>query len=222
MGNVTLTKQNRLFWLGRYSERVFLLTRVMLENYDNLLETGEFDIPSFCSSVGIPCEYDDGEAFIRGFTFDKDKTYSIAASLDYMLGNGMVLREILTTPTLSYLQMAEGALNMARVSSGPAIELQWIVDDINAFRGSFDDMVFSEGTRNITKAGQSIERLSLMLRLNRHPERLIPEMDRLLKRLEKTDLKADPACLQTVRDAVDSGEIDKSELLPAVEGLFFI
>ena len=31
MGTVTLSKQNRLFWLGRYAERVYTTTQYMMK-----------------------------------------------------------------------------------------------------------------------------------------------------------------------------------------------
>ena len=63
----------------------------------------------------------------------------------------MVLRESITTPTLAYLQMAYNALQLAAKSDAPMVELQWVLDDIMAFRGSFDDAIDIESMRNITR-----------------------------------------------------------------------
>ena len=115
-----------------------------------------------------------------------------------MLGNGMVLRETIGSSTLAYLQMAQGTMEMAARSDSPAVELQWVLDDIMAFRGSFDDAVDEESTRNITKTGGMIERISLMLRLDRHPERLEKELRKLLNRLYKTELPPRPEALETI------------------------
>ena len=97
-------------------------------------------------------------------------------SVEAMLGNGMVLRETITSPTLAYLQMAHMALGMAESSEAPLVELQWVMDDIMAFRGSFDDSVEAETTRNITKVGSLVERISLMLRLDWQLPRLEREL----------------------------------------------
>ena len=38
MDTVTLSKQNRLFWLGRYAERVYTTTQYMMKQYDRLID----------------------------------------------------------------------------------------------------------------------------------------------------------------------------------------
>ena len=140
-----------------------------------------------------------------------------------MLGNGMVLRETITSPTLAYLQMAESALELASRSEAPAVELQWVLDDIMAFRGSFEDNVDTENTRNIAKTGGLVERLSLMLRLGFQPERVKPELCKLINRLHKADLTAQPDSLALVEACAEKEEPDDpAALLHAVENLFIL
>ena len=54
MGTITLSKQNRLFWLGRYSERVYTTVQYMLDLYDKLIENDKIDYAGFCQKLGIP------------------------------------------------------------------------------------------------------------------------------------------------------------------------
>lgn len=222
MDTITLSKQNRLFWLGRYSERVYMAVQLMIEDYDNLIDGAGMDYRGYCRKMGIPCVYESGEDFFRRYLFDTGSQFSIAASVEAMLGNGTVLRETISSQTLAYLQMAQTAMEMASHSDSPCVELQWVLDDIMAFRGSFDDAVEEETARNIAKAGGTVERLSQMLRLGR-TERLDRELRRLLNRLYKTDLTTDPQALQTVTDqAMDIRQVDRLELLRSVEGLFVV
>ena len=140
-----------------------------------------------------------------------------------MLGNGMVLRETITSPTLAYLQMAQGAMELAAGSESPGVELQWVLDDIMAFRGSFDDSVEEEFARNITKTGGMVERISMMLRLGLQPQRLERELRKLLNRLYKTDLTPEPQALEVItRRALEGEPVDEATLLSSVEGLFVI
>lgn len=221
MGTVTLSMQNRLFWLGRYSERVYTTVQFMLDQYDRLIDGGAVDYERFCRNMGIPCRYDSGEDFCRRYLFDGEDPCSIRSSVEAMLGNGMVLRETISTPTLAYLQMAHSALDLAVRSESPSVELQWVLDDIMAFRGSFDDSVDAESARNITKAGGCVERISLMLRLGFRLDRLDQELRKLLNRLYKTDLTVDSEALEVVsRRAVDGEEVEPLLLLRSVEGLF--
>ena len=133
----------------------------------------------------------------------------------------MVLRESITTPTLAYLQMAYNALQLAAKSDAPMVELQWVLDDIMAFRGSFDDAIDIESMRNITKAGGSVEKVSLTLRLNWRTERLQKEIQKLVNRLYKTDLPINDSALDIItRKAIEDEDIDKHILLQSVEELF--
>lgn len=223
MGPVTLSKQNRLYWLGRYAERVYMTVQLMMKEYDSLLDGTGFAYADFCRRLGAENVYANAEDFCRRYLFDENQPCSAKASMDALLGNGMVLRETISSPTLSYLQMAESAMEMASRSEAPAVELQWVLDDIMAFRGSFDEAVDHEGVRNITKTGGTVERLSLMLRLDLQPERLHQEMSKLLNRLYKTDLVTEPKALKTITAyAMEEADVPKPELLRCVEGLFVV
>ena len=221
MDTVTLSKQNRLFWLGRYAERVYTTTQYMMKQYDRLIDGETVDYETFCQKMGIPCAYDSGDDFCRRYLFDSTSPYSVQSGVEAMLGNGMVLRETITSPTLAYLQMAHSAMELAARSEAPGVELQWVLDDIMAFRGSFDDSVEVETARNITKTGRMVERISLMLRLDWRPERLDRELQKLINRLYKTDLTPEAEALDVItRKAVGGEDIDRSLLLNSVEGLF--
>lgn len=223
MDTITLSKQNRLFWLGRYSERVYTSIQVMMADYDDLIDGAGMDYRGFCRKMGIPCTYESSEDFCRRYLFDSQDPYSVYASVEAMLGNGMVLRETIGSPTLAYLQMAQSAMDMAARSESPAVELQWVLDDIMAFRGSFDDAVQEESARNITKTGGMVERLSLMLRLDLHPERLKQELQKLLNRLYKTELSPQPEALQIITDqALEEHCADRFVLLNSIERLFCV
>ena len=220
MGTFSLSQQNRLFWLGRYSERVRTTVQFMLEQYDRQLDGTGMDYPRFCKDMGIPCIYDSAEDFCRRYLFDADDPSSIRSSVEAMLGNGMVLRETISTPTLAYLQMAHSAMDLAAHSESPSVELQWVLDDIMAFRGSLADAVESEQSRNIVKSGGIVERISLMLRLSFLLEQLEGELRKLLNRLYKTDLPVNQEALEVItRRAMEGEQTERLALLRAVEGL---
>lgn len=225
MGPVTLSKQNRLFWLGRYAERVYMSVQFLMDTYDTLLDGSDssVDYADICRRLGVQNVYTSAEDFCRRYLFDSAVPGSVRGSMDNLLGNGMVLRETISTPTLAYLEMAENAMEMASRSEAPAVELQWVLDDIMAFRGSFDESVDLEGVRDITKTGGTVERLSLMLRLDREPEHLRREALKLMNRLYKTDLTTDPAAMHTISAfALEAADVSKEDLLGSVEGLFVV
>ncbi|MDO4314179.1 MAG: alpha-E domain-containing protein [Oscillospiraceae bacterium] len=221
MDTVTLSKQNRLFWLGRYAERAYTTIQYIMKQYDRLIDGGTVHYETFCEKMGVPCVYDSGDDFCRRYLFDSLSPCSVRSSVEAMLGNGMVLRETITSPTLAYLQMAHTAMELAAKSEAPGVELQWVLDDIMAFRGSFDDSVEVETARNITKTGSLVERISLMLRLDWQLPRLDRELQKLINRLYKTDLTPEKNALEVItRRAVNGEDIDRILLLNSVEGLF--
>lgn len=223
MDTITLSKQNRLFWLGRYSERAYVSIQLMMADYDSLIDGSGIDYQAFCRKMGIPCVYESGDDFCRRYLFDGDSQYSIISAVEAMLSNGMMLRETISSQTLAYLQMAYSAMEMASRSESPMVELQWVLDDIMAFRGSFDDAVEEETARNIAKTGGMVERISLMLRLERQLQRLDTELRKLINRLYKTDLTPQPDALRTVTKRALEGEpVDRITLLSSIEGLFLI
>lgn len=95
--------------------------------------------------------------------------------------NAIVLRETLSIETLAYVQMAAAAIQLAAESTAPAVELQWVLDDIMAFRGSCEENIESENSRNIIKSGASLERLDLYLRLGYPREVCLRELNHLAK-----------------------------------------
>ena len=54
MGIVSLTNTDKLYWLGRYSERVYTTIRLFGESFDHLIEGEVQSIGAFCASLNIP------------------------------------------------------------------------------------------------------------------------------------------------------------------------
>lgn len=80
MGTLSLSKTNRLYWLGRYHERVFTTLQFMLDCYDRMIDGAPVDYVGYCSRLGIPCAYTDAEDFVRRYLFDPDDPNSVRAA----------------------------------------------------------------------------------------------------------------------------------------------
>lgn len=218
---VSAVKQNRLFWLGRYVERTYTCVQVLMDYYDRLIDSEAPDYQDYCRRMGIPCEYEDANDFFKRYLSDKDAVCSAVRYMDCVMGNGMLLRETISSDTLAYLQLAEDALKQATVSYAPCVELQWVLDYIMAFRGSFDGSADSEDTRNITKTGGMVERISTMIRMGADEAKLKNECLKLLNRLYKTDLEHDHDSIAVISGYALEGSVSSpSELLNGVECLF--
>lgn len=223
MGTVTLTKHNRLFWLGRYLERAYAGITATRPLFEADTDGREGDYADYCRKVGIPDTYENTADFVRRFYFDDNDPNSIASALGYAYDNAIVLRETLSTDTLAYVQMAISAMELAAASAAPGVELQWVLDDIMAFRGSCEETIEEESSRNIIKTGASLERVDLCLRLGAPESTCAKEFGRLFNRLYKTALQPDRDRLNLLVDAVldkTAPTPDAAVMVQALEGLF--
>ena len=146
-----------------------------------------------------------------------------------MLGNGMVLRETIGSSTLAYLQMAVYTLDEGAEDEVIGLKLLQVLDNIMAFRGSYDDFIAEDAVRNTIKCGASVERLSHTLRTGLREEFLLEELQKLQKRLTWSNLQTAALPLQSIirmerildgRNPED--EISREDFLNAVEGLFLV
>ncbi len=223
MGTVTLNKTNRMYWLGRYLERVYTTLKATRPLFDAYTDGTETDFAAYCTALGIPADYRDTADFITRYYFDINNPSSVASSLSYAYDNAIVLREMLTSETLAYVQMAVSAMELAAKSSGPAVELQWVLDDIMAFRGACEEKITDEKSRGIIKTGASQERVDLYLRLDYPKDAVRKEFERLFNRLYKAPLEPAKEPLALLVDALLDTEKPTPPvpiLVQAVEGLF--
>lgn len=184
MGVKSIEVTNRLFWLGRYSERVYTTLQLFAKRYDQMLDQ-EDTYGEFCQSLEIPNIYPTAQNFLRRYPFDESDPNSIASNLLRAYDNGIELRQEIGTEELSYIQLAVYGMNKARNSPAPMLEFQNIADNILAFWGIIDDQVEDENTRNIIKVGKRVERIDLYARLRVPRADMVREIRRLLGRIDR-------------------------------------
>lgn len=219
MGIISVENTDRLYWLGRYSERVYTTIRLFSASYDHMIDTAVNSYEDFCRRLDIPNIYTSGENFIQRYCFDGSDTNSIYSNLIRAYDNGITLREEIGSETLSYIQLAVYDMNKASISHAPLIELQKVMDNLLAFWGIADDCIDSENVRNIIKIGKRVERLDLYARLHMPSTEMIRETDRLCGRIGRTCLKYHEAYLEELKTLVHAEEIDYRQVLNLVEDL---
>lgn len=112
MGTLSLSKTGRLFWLGRYTERVYTVLRLTRPIREAEIDGQEADYTEYCRCMGIPAGYADTADFCRRYFFDAEDPASVAASLGFAYDNAVVLRETLSSDTLAYIQLAMNAMEL--------------------------------------------------------------------------------------------------------------
>ncbi|MDY3249070.1 MAG: alpha-E domain-containing protein [Candidatus Choladocola sp.] len=219
MGIISVENTDRLYWLGRYSERVYTTIRLFAASFDSMIDTYVDSYADFCKSLDIPNIYTSGENFISRYCFDPEDTNSIYSNLVRAYDNCVTLREEIGSETVSYIQLAMYAMNKAKISHAPLIELQKVTDNILAFWGIADDSIDSENVRNIIKIGKRVERLDLYARLHMPRTEMKREVDRLAGRIPRTCLKYRNDMLDALKTLVESPEIDYYDVVQKVEDL---
>lgn len=220
MGTVSLENTGRLYWLGRYSERVYTTIRLFSSSYDRLIDqTGEAMglIAAFCRSLEIPNIYASREDFLTRYCFDGDDPNSIYSNLLRAYDNCVTLREEIGSETVAYIQLALYDLQKASRSAAPLVELQRADDNLLAFWGMADDSIEDENVRNLIKVGKRMERLDLYARLRRPPADIRREAHRLAGRIPRTQLHYDREKLQTIVALAEAEAPDCRRLLEEVE-----
>lgn len=219
MGIISIDNTDRLYWLGRYSERAYTTIRLFSTSYDSMIDTTPASYEDFCRRLDIPNIYTSGENFIKTYCFSPDDPNSIFSNLTRAYDNGITLREELGSETLSYIQLAIYAMNKAGTSPAPMVELQEVADNILAFWGMVDDAIDSENVRNLIKIGKRVERLDLYARLHMPKDKMLREIHRLSGRINRTRLNYNKKNLEKLQTLIDAPEIDYYEVVRTVEAL---
>lgn len=222
MGAITLSKTNRLYWLGRYVERAYIAIELMEEAYDVSIDGPAFDYVAYCEKLHIPSGYPDVDAFLKGYLFDASNPDSAATALDRAFDNAVVLRETLGSMTLSYVQLAKNVMDGAAVSTAPMLDLQAVRDYLMAFKGCVDDFVHDENSRMNVKVGMTVEHIDMSLRLSYKEEELPVFFERLFSRLRRSKMPRDGKKLKLLLDLAPclGPQENREVLLECIEGLF--
>ncbi len=217
MGIISVDQADRLFWLGRYSERVYTTLRLYSKSFDSMIDEIADSYQSFCKMIDIPDIYGSKEVFQKAYPFDEANPNSIISNLLHAYDNAIVLREEIGSETLSYVQLAVYDMNRAKISRSPLIDMQRVIDNILAFWGIADDQIDSEQVRNMIKAGKRVERVDLYARLGAPVKELQREINRLVPRVMRSRINYHEESLTNLQKLVTQPEVDYYKIVNEVE-----
>ncbi|MGN0406656.1 MAG: alpha-E domain-containing protein [Bacteroides sp.] len=217
MGIKSVENMDRLYWLGRYSERVYTTIKLYGKRFDSMIEEGAEGYDEFCQSLEIPNIYTSAEDFRNRYPFGKDDPNSIYSNLIRAYDNAIELREEIGSESLAYMQMAVYELNKAAVSEAPLIEMQNILDYILAFWGIVDDLIEDEETRNIIKVGKRVERIDLYGRLRVDRNAMRREVHRINGRIDRTGLRYNKQVISKLNELIEETSLNYPEIVKEIE-----
>ena len=217
MGIISIEQTDRLYWLGRYTERVYTTMRQYFITYDQLLDEEGLEYADFCRRLEIPNIYESSEDFCARYPFDENDANSIVSNLRRAYDNAIVLREEIGSEALAYIQLAIYEMQKAAASPAPLLEFQRVLDNLMAFWGICDDLIASENVRNILKVGKRVERIDLFGRLHSSREDLTREISRLTGRVKRCRLHFRQDVLDDLNKMVMEEELDYRRIVRTVE-----
>ncbi len=212
METVTLGKLDNLYWLGRYIERVYQSIEMYMKTYDMLIDRDAQFYKQECERMGIADTFENSRDFAWKIAYDESNPLSIISNMTRAYGNAMIMRDEISTEALAYIHLSLAEMRKAMVSDAPLMEMQNIVDLIYAFWGSLDDRVDNESARNTVKIGKRIERLDILLRRDAKRADLAREMNRLVSRIDTTELPYDRKALLYAAAMVEDEDADYEEI----------
>ena len=106
MGIITVDKTDHLFWLGRYTERVYTTLRYFFQSADQMIDSNPGHYDEFCRKIGIENVYETKESFLLQYPFDENNPDSIISNLNRAYDNAIVMRDYIGTETMAYIQLA--------------------------------------------------------------------------------------------------------------------
>ncbi len=193
--------------------------RLFAQTYDVMLDMDVKRYEEFCEKLDIPNIYNSKYDFCMRYCFDKNDVNSIFSNLIRAYDNAIVLREQLSSETLSYIQLAIYDMEKASMAKAPLVALQKVIDDVMAFWGMVDDATYNKNARNIIKTGKHIERLSLYARLHSDQELIFREIERLIGRLGRTKLRYEQKSLENILELTSQTKADYGKIIFEVEHL---
>lgn len=220
MGIISIEQADHLYWLGRYTERVYTTLRIYSLRFDEMLDQLPDSYEEFCETIDIPNIYSSRDDFFARYPFDEGNPDSLISNLNRAYDNAIVLRESIGSDALSYVQMAVYEMSKAKKSDAPMIEMQKVLDLILAFWGIVDDQIDSEQVRNVIKAGKRIERIDLYARIELPRENLAREVHRMIPRVEKSGIPYKKENLENLNRLVEEQPLDYGLIIANVEGIF--
>jgi len=219
MGIVSREQVDRLYWLGRYTERVYTTLHMYARSFDMMIDKSNYNYIDFCKSIDIPNIYTDRTDFLKRYPFDPSNPDSIISNLTRAYDNAIELRESIGSETLAFIQLAIYDMNRAAQSKAPMIELQKVTDNLLAFYGIVDDRIDSENIRNTIKAGKRIERIDMYARLGVNRSELQREVKRMIPGVEQSGVKYDANKLAEISELVVAEKPDYYKIVDTVESI---
>lgn len=221
------SKVNRLFWLGRYAERVYTSLHLVRKYLDKMIDSAPDCYKDFCASLGIPADYKSAEDFHQRYLYDEESPFSLITAMRCAFDNGIELREEIKSESLSYIELALNTLRQCSKTAVKYEELQPVTDNLLAFWGGLDERMTSREAKDLLHLGRMLESLELHVRFQydmHHVRAIYDTIDLYVEHLPNVYDKQSYAELGSLmRSAYDTSSADfRCRIIKAINSLFTV
>lgn len=201
MSSISPAKANHLFWLGRYAERLFAQLHFLRRYYDLCLDEGREDaLQIYCRKLSLAECSADREIFLHRHLFENTPG-SLLYCLECLNDNSIVLREELTTASISYVNLCVATLNHCRHKQDiNIVRLQPITDYLLSFWGSVFQHVTNIAALDMLFVGKHVEYIDMYSRFDYPFSRVAAEWESLDHRLGHMEDMVDNRCRNSLRE----------------------
>lgn len=222
MGIISIEKTNDLYWLGRYTQRVYTTLQRYSRGFDEMLDLDYHFYEKYCEKLNIPNIYTDYENFIMSYCYETENPDSIVSNLYRAYDNALILRDYISSEALAYIHLAQFQLKAAKISDAPLIELQAVEDNLLSFWGIVDDSIDDVVVRNLIKLGKKVELLDLKLRFDEDRKEIKRVFEQLDFYLHRVNIEYSKVAYYELALAFERGDDINEETIGSLENLILL
>lgn len=195
---VTSSKADNLFWLGRYTERVYTTLTRFFPFYDRVMDTNVDAFRPLADALDLPTDFQDFDAFVTSFLYDANDPNSVRFAVTAAFNNAVILRPELSSDLLQYIELALNSVVSAAEYANKAENLyrqRDVADAMLTFWGGVENSAVDPTLKSFILLGKYIERIDLYTRFRIPEDLLTAPMKKLATHANMLDGFPVPECL---------------------------